>query len=103
MRQTNSPATIRTSLEIASKQLTNVHTCPVSFQIKDIYVPDPAQILLELHGNEVLQILLELHGDDVLKGRIIDLSDSGQLRDAFAVVEVEGVSRPLVVPMDRIK
>lgn len=80
-----------------------MHASPVSFQIKDIYVPEPTQILFELHGKKVLQILLELHGNDVLKGRIIDLSDSGPLRDAFAVVEVEGISRPLVVPMDRIK
>ena len=63
----------------------------VNFQIKDVYVPEPAEILMELHGSDLLQ------------GRIIDASDSGLQRDAFVVVEVEGFARPLVVPVDRIK
>ena len=49
------------------------------------------------------QILMELHGADLLQGKIIDASDSGSVRDAFAVVEVEGFAQPLVVPMNRIK
>jgi len=63
----------------------------VNFQIKDVYVPDPAEILMELHGSDLLQ------------GKIIDASDSGLQRNAFVVVEVEGLVRPLVVPVDRIK
>jgi hypothetical protein len=63
----------------------------VNFKIKDVYVPDPAQILLELHG------------DDLLQGKIIDSSDSGLQKNVFAVVEVEGLAQPVVVPMDRIK
>ena len=63
----------------------------VNFQVKDVYVPDPSEILMELHGSDLLQ------------GRIIDESDSGLRRDAFVVVEVEGLGRPLVVPVDRIK
>lgn len=54
-------------------------------------MPDPAQILMELHG------------DDLLQGKIIDSSDSGPVRDAFVVVEVEGFAQPLVVPVNRIK
>ena len=46
---------------------------------------------------------LELHGDDLLQGKIIDSSDSGFQQDAFAVVEVEGLAQPIVVPMNRIK
>ena len=56
-----------------------------------MYAPDPAQILMELHG------------DDVLQGRVIDLSDSGFQQDAFVVVEVEGLAQPIVVPMNRIR
>ena len=63
----------------------------VNFKIRDVYVPDPAQILMELHG------------DDLLQGRIIDASDSGFQKNVFAVVEVEGLAQPIVVPMDRIK
>ena len=54
-------------------------------------MPDPAQILMELHG------------DDLLQGKIIDSSDSGLQQDAFVVVEVEGLAQPVVVPMNRIR
>jgi len=62
----------------------------VRFHINDIYVPEPAEILEELHGQESLS------------GRIIQLSDRGLQRDAFALVEVEGLSRPVVVPVAKI-
>ena len=82
-------------LVVARNKLTaepeNVRNRWVNFKIKDVYVPDPAQILMELHGNDLLQ------------GKIIDASDSGFQQDAFAVVEVEGLAQPLVVPMNRIK
>jgi len=63
----------------------------VNFKIRDVYVPDPAEILMKLHG------------DDLLQGKIIDSSDSGFQQDAFAVVEVEGLAQPVVVPMNRIR
>jgi hypothetical protein len=62
----------------------------VSFHISDIYVPEPAEILEEMHGQ------------DLLHGRIIDLSDSGAQRQAYAVVEVEALNRPVVVPVAKI-
>ena len=49
----------------------------VQFKICDIYHPDPTQVLLDLHG------------DDLLTGKVVDLSDSGMHREAFAVVEVD--------------
>ena len=63
----------------------------VQFRIDDAYVPEPAQILMELHGKDLLQ------------GKLIDVSDSGTQGDAFAVVEVEGLSQPVVVAMKNIK
>jgi len=63
----------------------------VQFRIDDVYVPEPAQILAELHGKDVLQ------------GKLIDLSDNDSQDGAFAVVEVEGLSRPVVVAMKHIK
>ena len=62
----------------------------VNFKVRDVYLPDAREILVELYGNDILQ------------GRVIDLSDSGASRKAFAVVEVEGVSHHVVVPMERI-
>ena len=63
----------------------------VNFQISDIYIPDPGQILNELHGKDLLQ------------GKVIDVSDSGTQQEAFAVVEVEGLRQPVVVPMNCIR
>ena len=62
----------------------------VNFKVRDVYIPDAREILVELYGNDILQ------------GRVLDLSDSGTARDAFAVVEVEGVSHHVVVPVERI-
>jgi hypothetical protein len=46
---------------------------------------------------------MELHGRDLLQGKVIDISDSGTQQEAFAVVEVEGLDQPVVVPMNRIR
>lgn len=62
----------------------------VRFKIRDVYHPDPAKIMLDLHGN------------DLLTGKIIDLSNSGMQKDAFAVIEVEGIQDLLVVPIEQI-
>ena len=62
----------------------------VNFKVCDVYLPDPREILVELYGNVILQ------------GKVLDLTDSGVIRKAYAVVEVEGVSRQLIVPMERI-
>jgi hypothetical protein len=62
-------------------------TTQVNFRISDVYIPEPAQILMQLHGNDLLQ------------GKIIDVSDAGGEEDAYAVVEVEGLLQPVVVPM----
>lgn len=62
----------------------------VHFRISDVYLPDPRQLLVELHGN------------DVLEGRVIDLSDSGLETEAFAVVEVIGLGQRVIVPVERI-
>jgi hypothetical protein len=62
----------------------------VQFKICDVYHPDPAIVLLDLHGN------------DLLTGKVIDLSDSGLQQDTFVVVEVEGLEEPVIVPTERL-
>ena len=73
------------------KEPKNVPNPWVQFRIDDVYVPEPVQILMELHGKELL------------RGKIIDVSDADGQKEAFAVVEVEGLSQPVVVPMKHIK
>jgi hypothetical protein len=62
----------------------------VSFRILDVYIPDPVKILMNLHGGDILQ------------GKVIDLSDNGTEKEAFLVVEVEGIEQPVIVPASRI-
>jgi hypothetical protein len=62
----------------------------VHFKIRDVYHPDPTKVLIDLHGN------------DVLLGKIVDLSDAGMQKDAFAVVEVEGIEELVIVPVELI-
>jgi hypothetical protein len=62
----------------------------VQFKICDVYHPDPTQVLLDLHGN------------DLLVGKIVDLSDSDMQKEAFVVVEVEGIAGLMIVPIERI-
>ena len=61
----------------------------VQFKICDVYHPDPTQVLLDLHGN------------DLLVGKVVDLSDSGMQKEAFVVVEVEGIAELMIVPIER--
>jgi hypothetical protein len=62
----------------------------VHFRIRDVYYPDAVQVLDKLHGSDLLQ------------GRVVDMSDSGERSGAFAVVEVEGIEQPVVVPVKDI-
>lgn len=62
----------------------------VNFNVRDVYMPDPRDMLLELYGNIVLQ------------GKVVDLTDSGINKNMYAVVEVEGVDNHVIVPVECI-
>lgn len=62
----------------------------VRFRVCDVYLPDPSALLTDLYGNELLN------------GKVIDMSDSGTEDGVFAVVEVEGIRQPVIVPVQRI-
>ena len=62
----------------------------VHFKIRDVYIPDPAKVLFDMYG------------DDLLQGRVADLSDSGSTDGVFVVVELEGIEQSVIVPLERI-
>jgi hypothetical protein len=62
----------------------------VRFKIRDIYHPDYTKVLIDLYG------------DDLLSGKVMDLSDDGMHKDAFVVVEVEGIEHPVIVAVERL-
>lgn len=59
----------------------------VDFRVRDVYLPDPGKILMDLFGDHLLQ------------GRVLDLSDSGESDGQYVVVEVEDLKDPLIVPV----
>jgi hypothetical protein len=63
----------------------------VNFRLQDIFFPDPAEVVLELHGGQQIE------------GEVIDLSDSGAQKEAFAVIRVERMSQPVLVPVTCLK
>ena len=74
-----------------TERVLSVRNCWVHFKVGDVYFPDPAKVLRELHG------------EDLLQGKVLDVSDSGKEERAFVVVEVEGLAEPVVVPVECIK
>lgn len=64
----------------------------VQFRIRDIHLPEPAVVLFELHGGEILE------------GRVVDLSDSGTGApgSVFVVIEVDGLRQPCILAVERI-
>jgi len=63
----------------------------VHFSAADIYFPDPAKVVLELHR------------DEEIEGEVIDFSDDGRQKDAFAVIKVDRVNQPVLVRVDRLR
>ena len=63
----------------------------VAFRVRDIYFPEPREVLSQLYG------------DELLHGRVVDFTDCGQDERVLAVIEVEGGQRRVVVPVDRVK
>ena len=63
----------------------------VHFSGVDIYFPDHAKVVLELHR------------DQEIRGEVIGFSDDGTRKDAFAVIKVDRVSEHVVVPVDRLR
>lgn len=63
----------------------------VRFAIQDIYFPGPDVVLPQWQG------------DDLLCGQIVELSDSGADRSAYAVVQVNGLDCRVVVAVERIR
>jgi hypothetical protein len=72
---------------IPASELRNHRVC---FHIGDISVPS---------RDEVLE---ELYSDALMEGQVIDLTTGADDR-MFAVIRVDRLSRPLVVPVDRIR
>jgi hypothetical protein len=72
------------------RTLTDMKNQVVHFRVHDIYLPAIQEILNVLHGN------------DILEGKVVELTDSGLQKNAFAVVELEGVKNFVIVPVEKV-
>ena len=72
-----------------SQRMTNGRT--VSFTLRDVVCPDLVA-LFEHVGPEL-----------VVSGQVACLSDSGQQKDHFAIVDIEGIYMPLIVPVAQLR
>jgi hypothetical protein len=62
-----------------------------AFALRDVMMPETADVISQL-------------GPDLrVVGRVVYFSDSGPLRKHFAVVEVGGLSTPVIVPAHRMQ
>ena len=62
----------------------------MQFRLADIYLPDPVAVVYELHCS------------DMLRGKVIEMSDIGELKDAFVVVAVNEFPHRMIVPVNRV-
>jgi hypothetical protein len=62
----------------------------VNFRVCDVHFPEPAKVLAELYGHHLLQ--------GWVTGSTYDGASGGQ----FAIIEVDGIEKPVFVPVDRI-
>ena len=62
-----------------------------AFAIGDVLCPDASEVLR--HAGPELTV----------RGRILYFSDGGASRDHFAIVEVDGIHMPLIVPVAHLR
>ena len=63
----------------------------VRFRLKNVVCPNSDQVADNLTN------------DLELRGTIVFLSDAGEKRDHYAIVEVKGIVSPLIVPIERVE
>ena len=73
-----------------SSQPSRVNDRWVHFRIRDVFHPEPAALLNQLHG------------DDILQGRVIDMTQSSIDDQTYVVVAVPDLAEHLIVRVDRV-
>jgi hypothetical protein len=62
-----------------------------SFKLRDVYFPDSDEVISKTTPD------LKLHGT------IIDFSDGGLNKNEYAILQVEGIEGPVVVPVSKLR
>lgn len=62
----------------------------VQFRLRDVHLPDPAVVLEQLHG------------DDVLQGEVVDSTERVIDGGVFLVIQVDGLLQPVLLAAERV-
>jgi hypothetical protein len=62
----------------------------VTFEVCRVHLPAPSELLMQLHGSDVLQ------------GEVLDVTADRSVQTWYAVVHVEGVNDLVIVPVEQI-
>jgi len=68
----------------------NLRNKLVHFRIRDVYIPEPKELLMKLHG------------DDLLQGTVLDISGDPSSSELYAVLKVPNLDQQLIVPVAQI-
>lgn len=63
----------------------------VDFDVRDAFIPPPAEILMQRYGHQILQ------------GHVVDLTADAARSDNYAVLRVDGVNDFVIVPCHKLR
>ncbi len=75
---------------VATEQFTFLLNRFVRFKVSDVTIPGPQEVVNELYGGDIVQ------------GKVVDITKSGALEQAFIVVKVEGMNALLILPAEKV-
>lgn len=62
----------------------------VRFKVSDVTIPPPQEVVNELYGRDIVQ------------GKVVDITVSGAMEQAFIIVKVEGMNALLILPAEKV-
>ncbi len=75
---------------VATEQFTFLLNRFVRFKVSDVAIPGPQEVVNELYGRDIVQ------------GKVVDITQSGALEQAFSIVKVEGMNALLILPAEKV-
>lgn len=75
---------------MATEQFTFLLNRFVRFKVSDVTIPAPQEVVNELYGRDIVQ------------GKVVDITVSGTMEQAFIIVQVEGMNAPLILPAEKV-
>jgi len=75
---------------VATEQFTYLLNRFVRFKVSDVTIPNPQEVVNELYGGDIVQ------------GKVVDITVSGAMEQAFIIVKVEGMNALLILPAEKV-